>query len=462
MIADKSPGAYIEETNLLRHTVKEAPTGVPVFIGYTGKAEILKKNDLLLIPQKIFSFSDFEKYYGDAYTESGITIEINPNETGGLQTTATIGNTAPYEMYYGLQLYFANGGGPCFIVSCAGYSETKTIDLSSLINGFNTCLQHSEITLIVFPDACHLPDAMNYYDLFKQTLEQIGRLKDRFTILDVYMDSQQTKTNIETLRNADLGNSGNLKYGAAYYPFLISTISYHYRDSIVQLKSETDPVFNGVLSALEQTEPTLYLNAKKAISELLHVQPSCCAVAAIFYKTDKERGIWHSPANTPFELVIKPVLYITHEEQEYLNADGIKGISVNAIRSFPGRGVLIWGARTLAGNDNEWRYIAVRRFCTNIETNIRNSLQQFIFEANESKTWLQVAVMLENYLIRIWREGGLAGIKPEYAFYVHCGLGSTMTGTDLLEGRMITEIGIAPLRPAEFIVLRFSVTMTTS
>ena len=132
------------------------------------------------------------------------------------------------------------------------------------------------------------------------------------------------------------------------------------------------------------------------------------------------------------------------------------GKSVNAIREFSGKGILIWGARTLAGNDNEWRYISVRRFYNMVEESVKKATAKFVFEPNDANTWMKVKSMIENYLVIQWRQGALQGAKPNEAFFVKVGLGETMSAQDILEGRMIVEIGMAVVRPAEFIILKFS------
>jgi len=117
---------------------------------------------------------------------------------------------------------------------------------------------------------------------------------------------------------------------------------------------------------------------------------------------------------------------------------------------------LVWGARTLAGNDNEWRYVSVRRFFNMVEESVKKATAQFVFEPNDANTWVKVRAMIENFLILQWRAGALAGAKPDEAFYVRVGLGQTMTADDILNGYMHIEIGMAVVRPAEFIVLKFS------
>ena len=123
---------------------------------------------------------------------------------------------------------------------------------------------------------------------------------------------------------------------------------------------------------------------------------------------------------------------------------------------------MVWGARTLAGNDNEWRYVPVRRFYNMVEESVKKASSAFVFEPNDANTWVKVRSMIENFLFLQWRDGALQGAKPEDAFFVKVGLGQTMTALDILEGRMIIEIGMAVVRPAEFIILKFSHKMQTS
>ncbi|MCA9693558.1 MAG: phage tail sheath family protein, partial [Myxococcales bacterium] len=169
-----------------------------------------------------------------------------------------------------------------------------------------------------------------------------------------------------------------------------------------------------------------------------------------------ERGVWKAPANVSLSSVLGPVEKITDAAQERLNVDPIAGKSINAIRAFAGRGTLIWGARTLAGNDNEWRYVPVRRLFITIEESTRKATAFAVFEPNDATTWLKVKGMIESYLYGLWERGALAGATPDAAFFVNVGLGTTMTAQDVLEGRMNVAIGVAAVRPAEFIILRFS------
>jgi uncharacterized protein len=202
------------------------------------------------------------------------------------------------------------------------------------------------------------------------------------------------------------------------------------------------------------------IKAKIAISS--STLPPSGTIAGIYARVDNSRGVWKAPANESINSVYGPLIQVSAEEQTSLNVDPVAGKSINIIRTFTGKGTLVWGARTLAGNDNEWRYVSVRRFFNMVEESSKKASESFVFEANDANTWVKVQGMLENFLTILWRQGALQGAKPEHAFYVAVGLGKTMTALDILEGRMIVEIGMAVVRPAEFIILRFSHKMAES
>ncbi len=194
----------------------------------------------------------------------------------------------------------------------------------------------------------------------------------------------------------------------------------------------------------------------------LMILPPSGGVAGVYASVDANRGVWKAPANASLASVLGPYFIISAQEQESLNVDANAGKSINAIRAFTGKGTLVWGTRTLAGNDNEWRYVPVRRYFNYAEESIKKATEPFVFEPNDINTWVRVKAMIENFLTLEWRGGALAGAKATDAFYVKVGLGETMTAVDILEGRMIVEIGLAVVRPAEFIILRFSHKMQES
>jgi len=195
---------------------------------------------------------------------------------------------------------------------------------------------------------------------------------------------------------------------------------------------------------------------KEAFLSIPVILPPSPAIAGVYASVDRNRGVWKAPANVSLNAVKKPEVMLSDLDQEDFNVDAENGKSINLIRQFVGRGNLVWGARTLAGNNNEWRYVNVRRFFNMVEESCENATRQFVFEPNDANTWVKVKGMIDNYLTNLWRVGALQGAKPEHAFYTAVGLNQTMTQDDILNGLLIVEIGLAVVRPAEFIILRFS------
>jgi phage tail sheath protein FI len=294
--------------------------------------------------------------------------------------------------------------------------------------------------------------AADSHELCQAALAQCKKLGDRFAIFDVKQDAATDKKDIDVFRDG-IGTS-NLAYGAAYYPYLQTSLSYAYADADVTIQGGAAP---GVtLDTIKSSQTATYQQVKARLTAERVVLPPSAAVAGIYASVDRDRGVWKAPANVSVSAVIGPVLKITNEAQDALNVDPTAGKSINAVRAFTGRGTIVWGARTLAGNDNEWRYIPVRRLFIMIEESARKASAFAVFEPNDMTTWLKVKGMIESFLYGLWERGALAGASPEAAYFVNVGLGKTMTSQDILEGRMIVEIGIASVRPAEFIVLRFS------
>ncbi|MDT3740697.1 MAG: phage tail sheath C-terminal domain-containing protein [Candidatus Kapabacteria bacterium] len=198
----------------------------------------------------------------------------------------------------------------------------------------------------------------------------------------------------------------------------------------------------------------IYASIVEKLSQSMNTVPPSGAIAGIYSQVDKTRGVWKSPANVSINGIIGLTDDINDADQEDMNIHE-SGKSINAIRKFTGKGFLVWGGRTLAGNSNDWRYINVRRLANMIEESAKKACMQFVFEPNVSLTWVNVKGMIDNYLTTLWNDGALAGAKPEHAFFVQVGLNETMSAQDVLEGRMIVKIGYAPSRPAEFIILEF-------
>lgn len=170
-------------------------------------------------------------------------------------------------------------------------------------------------------------------------------------------------------------------------------------------------------------------------------------VAGIYARTDAERGVHKAPANELIELAVALERDIDEAEQEVLNPEGI-----NCLRFFPGRGHRLWGARTVS-SDAEWKYVNVRRLFIYLEHSIDRGTQWVVFEPNTEETWARVRSAVSAFLFEMRRSGAFQGVTAEEAFFVRCDR-STMTQSDIDDGRLICIIGVAPTRPAEFVIFR--------
>ena len=463
----KTPGVYIEEIPKLPPSIASVETAIPAFTGYTEKAQWKEAGDLLYKPWRIDSLLQYEQFFGFpdpekeslsvTFSTSGARVEVNGKVDEALRSK--------FLMYYSLQMFFDNGGGPCWITSVGNYESTGgEVIAQNLLDGLAEVAKINEVTLLLFPDAINLGSGTDYYNVYDTAIDQCVLLKDRFTVLDVYHipdNEDQWELDVQFLRDTLSGTTDDLKYAAVYFPRIYTGVNYNYKvpgdqttdndASIIIVGGAADN-----LADLKSQNNAQYFQAKSALTNIEMLLPASSAIVGIYAAVDNSRGVWKAPANINIDNAIRPEHLITHNEQEGLNVDTTAGKSINVIRKFEGRGpAIVWGARTLAGNDNEWRYISVRRFFNMVEESTKNSTEQFVFEPNDRNTWIRVKSMIENYLTQQWKAGALMGTTTREAFFVKVGLGETMTELDIWEGRMIVEIGLAVVRPAEFIILRF-------
>lgn len=486
----KTPGVYIEEISKFPPSVAEVETAIPAFIGYTEIARDKVVDDMRFKPKRIVSMLEYEVYFGKPQPEENIEVTIEETQDAAGKTQEikaragfAAGGRSRHVMYYSMQAYFANGGGPCYIISIGPYASTFG---SAIVPGDGTTTlfyaglaalaKEDEPTLIVFPESQGIDLLADQATLHNAALQQCEDLKDRFVVMsvqdhnessDILVIANGTDSNgTNGFRTEGVG-SNNLKYGAVYAPNIETILNYAYQDATVDVIHTITGGPNAGsttigMNTLKSSNTAFYARAQAAIDQMPLILPPAPAVVGVYAQVDSTRGVFKAPANVSLNTVIKPVLKITNIQQDLLNIDSTAGKSINVIRSFTGKGTLIWGSRTLLGNDNEWRYIPIRRFFNMAEQSIKNATEPFVFEPNDANTWVKVRAMIENFLILQWRAGALAGAKPEQAFYVSVGLNVTMTALDILEGRMIVEIGMAVVRPAEFIILQFSHKMQES
>ncbi len=469
----KTPGVYVKEISKFPPSVAEVETAIPAFIGYV-KRTVYNGQDLKFKPTRITSLAEYVEVFGGPFNET-FSVTVNASEEIDAPPSPP---AFVYKMYNSLQLFYDNGGGPCYIVPVGTYSDSPSVSESDLSDGLGYLEKEDEPTIILFPDAPSL-DESGFYNVYKEALGQCAKLKDRVTIVDVYdgnTDFQavgvadvingSSSPSASGLRNG-IGNN-NLKYGAAYYPWLKTLYNFAYDEtelsvtggpygSDTTLRKDIPPGGDSTLEAksIFHQNTELYQQIVAQIARFDILLPPGPAIAGVYAAVDNNRGVWKAPANVSLNSVKEPGVILTDDAQEGLNVH-TSGKSVNAIRQFSGKGILVWGARTLAGNDNEWRYVSVRRFYNMVEESVKKATQKFVFEPNDANTWAKVRGMISNYLTTLWRQGALAGASPDEAFFVSVGLGETMTAQDILEGRMNVEIGMAAVRPAEFIILKFS------
>ena len=174
-------------------------------------------------------------------------------------------------------------------------------------------------------------------------------------------------------------------------------------------------------------------------------------VAGVYAQTDSIRGVWAAPANVQFVGVAALSQDLTAAESDALNSRG-----VDVIRSFPAQGIKVWSSRTTTNQDSDDKYVSVRRFMIFLEQSIAKGLQWAVFEPNGPRLWAVIRSSIENFLRSVWKQGALQGSTRQEAFFVRCDL-TTMTQNDLDNGRLVGIVGVAPLAPAEFVIMQIGI-----
>lgn len=272
-------------------------------------------------------------------------------------------------------------------------SDYQGSDIAGERTGLAALKQHDDVSIVCVPDENQIGG------LTEAVVTHCENMGDRVAILQ----APQSAGRISTLETPV-----DSQYAAYYYPW-------------IEIK---DPITN--------------------VDKLV---PPGGHIAGLYARNDAETGVHGSPANMVLRGALDLQHNITKGEQDVLNPKGI-----NCIRSFQGRGIRVWGARTTS-SDPEWKYLNVRRLFLFIEQSIEEGTQWAVFEPNDRDTWARVRQSVSNFLETAWRDGALMGTSPDEAFFVNCGE-STMTQDDIDNGRLICEIGIAPVKPAEFVIFR--------
>lgn len=529
-----TPGVYTTEFSAFPPSVVGVETAVPCFIGYTETAHD-NGTDVTLSPVAISSLADYEAVFGGAFESaytigdvadpaSGYDLHIDDPQAGSRYFNL-IGN-GQFNLYNSVQLFYANGGAQAYLVSVGPYASegsgspiVSTVSSKDLLAGLDAAGKQAGPSMLVIPDAVLLSGSgtqpsgsADFAQVAQAMIAQAAALQDRIAVLDVYgtgllsqPGSGATLDSVIDAFRAAVGSDG-LSFGAAYFPFLQTTVVSPAEVSYLRFASDpadgggtgrlqqvlswanqaangdpSDPAnargreVQASIDAIATTDPAdatavASLNAvlssalpamaqmQQIVAEREGTLPPSGAMAGVMTATDAQLGVWNAPANVPLVGVTQPTVALSNTQQADLNAP-LDGKAVNAIRAFADRGTVAWGARTLDGNSNDYRYIQVRRTLIYIEQSIKNALQPFEFAGNNGQTWATVVALVSTFLQGIWSQGGLMGDTASSAFRVQCGVGSTMTGEDVANGYMIVQVGLQMIHPAEFIVLQFTQTM---
>lgn len=514
----KTPGVYVTELDAFPPSVVGVQTAVPAFIGYTRTAEISGK-PVYFKPVKIASLADFEAVFGGGYEPKYNIVQVTsptspdaydfrvletPPGTAWVYYKLVQTDSSRYNLYNSLRLFYANGGGAAYVVSVGAYSAGSKVELGPLQDGLRAIAEQVGPTMLVVPDAVLIDTEANFGTLATDMLKQCGEKQDRVAILDVYGTEKLSQTSANFQRDMDATiaafrakvGSNFLNYGMAYFPFVNASVvqaseidytNFNIEDptqlALLQsiLRNEAQRMYvepqlatvNTYITNIDPaiTPPTdipavtklnndlnnalpLLPQIEGVIVNMLNLLPSSGAMAGAFTLNDQTRGVWNAPANMTLSSVISPSVKLSDAQQGDLNVP-LDGKAIDVLREFVGRGTVVWGARTLDGNSNDWRYVQVRRTLIYIEQSVKSALDQFVFAPNDGNTWVTVTSTVSNFLQGLWSQGGLMGATASEAYTVQCGLGSTMTAMDVLEGYMIVQITVQMIRPAEFIELTF-------
>ncbi|WP_446469294.1 phage tail sheath family protein [Xenorhabdus stockiae] len=382
------PGVTLTES-IITTGQQEIPSAVPVFIGYTSRNQQHTKTAV-----RIDNLVEYIRLFGDHHL-----------------------------MAFAVRHYFDNGGQQAFVLPLQGNMPSENItqtEAETLMAALSSkavqeaISAETQITLILAPDIARLNDNViddqqilsNLWSEVWMVLLQLSQTRSNlFVLLDAPDEIEQAKQCLKDL------SSGYRQWGAAYWPRLETT----YQD----------------------------ISGSKNI-----VLSPTAAIAALIQHTDSEVGVWKAPANIALSQVIRPVKSYL-QGSELFNSNGT---SLNVIRTFPGKGIRVWGCRTLENTDNTpWRYLQTRRLVSYVIAHLAKLARMYIFEPNNELTWMKCKGQSYNWLRQLWLQGGLYGSREDEAFTVLLGVNETMTEEDIRAGKMIMKVALAVLSPAEFI-----------
>jgi hypothetical protein len=336
------------------------------------------------------SLSEFEHVYG-----------------AGVPLTFAGSAPMPHFMWHAARAFFANGGQRLYVARLRRTDDRRP-ETSDLASALDRLTPIPGISIVAAPGSTYGPadptdpgGVTKTLNVAHALLVHVQTTRSRIAIVDPGEDQLAAEV-------LDVRNGVDSSFGALYYPWV----------------RVTDPASGADL-----------------------LVPPSGFVAGVYARVDLKQGVHKAPANEQLSLAVGLERELSHSEADTLSASG-----VNLLRTFSSRGVVVWGARTLT-SDSDWTYVNVRRFIIFLEQSIDKGLQWVTFEPNDETLWSNVRRTIEDFLFNQWRSGALAGTKPEEAYFVRCDR-TTMTQNDLDNGRLMCLVGVAPIRPAEFVIFR--------
>jgi hypothetical protein len=399
-----APGVFIEEQSWGPRPIEAVGTSVAGFVGVAPN-ESAHLNEAVLVT----NWSQFLKTF-------------TPRPEPGKAPPAIVSTPLSHAVFG----FFQNGGGRCYVVNVG--ADGTLVGGGGGRKGIDVLEEVDEVAIVAAPG---YTDAASYETL----LSHCEKLKDRVAILDAPAQVSrldlltQVATAPATTRRGRRGGEG--EGGGA----------------------ETPPPETGLRPRMTDGGygalyfPQIVVRDPFSPRDLFTVAPSG-HIAGIYARTDTTRGVHKAPANEIVRGALDVSQRVTQEEQEGLNPNG-----VNCIRLFAREGIRVWGARTLAASASEWRYLNVRRLFNQIEESIAESTRWVVFEPNDLSLWKAIRRDIRAFLMLLWRQGALMGATPEEAFFVQCDE-ETNPPEVVDAGMVVTVVGVAPVKPAEFVVFR--------
>lgn len=394
-----TPGVYVEEVSAGPRPIQAVGTSTAGFVGVAPNS--------LAHQGEVWAVNNWTEFTKEFVTEGSPSTKL---------ANAVFG-------------FFQNGGSRCYIANIG--TDATIAGGGPGRRGLDLLEEVDEVAIVAAPG---FTDVASYESL----LSHCEKLKDRVAILDAAESVRSidalTKVGTATMAKPARKKDADTADAAA------ATAT----DNGAGARPRTSDGGYGSVYF-----PWITMRDVLAPEKLISIPPSG-HIAGIYARSDASRGVHKAPANEVVRGALGVTYRVTHEEQGVLNQQG-----VNCIRFFARDGVRVWGARTLADASSEWRYINVRRLFNMVEESIAQSTRWVVFEPNDRSLWKSMKRDVGAFLTMIWRAGALMGKTPEEAFFVKCDE-ETNTPEVIDAGQLVILIGIAPVKPAEFVIFRIS------